>query len=80
MGVMPDYAFEGKGMRIDGVSDGKPAAKAGLKQGDVVIGLGDDIVTDVMSYMKTLSKFKKGDTAKVRVMRGKDELEMKVTF
>jgi hypothetical protein len=80
MGVMPDYAFEGKGMRIDGVTDGKPAAKAGLKQGDIVVGLGDDIVTDVMSYMKVLSKFKKGDTTKVKVLRGKEELEMSITF
>ena len=31
MGVMPDYVFDGKGLRIDGVTDGKPAAAAGLK-------------------------------------------------
>lgn len=80
MGVMPDYSFEGKGMRVDGVTDGKPAAKAGLKQGDIVTQLGDDPVTDVMSYMKALSKFKKGDTTKVKVHRGKEELEMSVTF
>lgn len=80
MGVMPDYAFEGKGMRVDGVTDGKPASKAGLKQGDVVIKLGDDEVTDVMNYMKALSKFKKGDTTKVKVLRGKEELEMNLTF
>jgi len=80
MGVMPDYAFEGKGMRVDGVTDGKPAAKAGLKQGDVVVKLGEDEVGDVMSYMKALAKFKKGDTTKVKVLRGKEELEMDITF
>ena len=80
MGVMPDYVFEGKGMRIDGVTDGKPAFKAGIKQGDVVIKLGDDMVDSVQTYMKALAKFKKGDTTKVKVLRGKEELEMSITF
>lgn len=80
MGVMPDYAFEGQGMRIDGVTDGKPASKAGILKGDVVTGLGDTPVKDVQSYMKALSAYKKGDTARVRVMRGDKELQMDVTF
>ncbi|HXB41497.1 MAG TPA: M20/M25/M40 family metallo-hydrolase [Bacteroidia bacterium] len=80
MGVMPDYVFEGKGMRIDGVTEGKPASKAGIKQGDVVIKLGDDEVDSVQTYMKALSKFKKGDAAKVKVLRDKQELEMNITF
>lgn len=42
LGVMPDYSFEGKGLRIDGVTDGKPASKAGLTKGDVVIELGNE--------------------------------------
>ncbi|WP_338039161.1 M28 family peptidase [Maribacter litopenaei] len=33
LGVMPDYLYDGKGMRIDGVTDGKPAADAGLEKG-----------------------------------------------
>ena len=80
MGVMPDYAFEGKGMRIDGVTDGKPAFKAGVKQGDIVIKLGDDVVDSVQTYMKALSKFKKGDTTKVKVLRDKKEIELTLTF
>lgn len=80
MGVMPDYVFEGKGMRIDGVTENKPAFKAGLKQGDVVIKLGNDTVDSVQTYMKALSKFKKGDTTKVKVLRGKEEMEMSITF
>jgi hypothetical protein len=27
LGVVPDYLYDGKGMRIDGITDGKPAAK-----------------------------------------------------
>lgn len=80
MGVMPDYAFEGKGMRIDGVTDGKPGFKAGVKQGDIVIMLGEDEVDSVQTYMKALSKFKRGDSTKVKVLRGKETLTLDLTF
>ncbi len=80
LGVVPDYAFEGKGMRIDGITEGKPASAAGLKQGDIVVQLGDINVVDMMSYMKALGQFKKGDTTKVKVMRGKDEVIKDITF
>jgi len=80
LGVVPDYAFEGEGMRIDGVSDGRPAAKAGLLKGDIVIQLGENKVTDMMTYMKALGKFTKGETTKVKVKRGKEEIEKDITF
>ncbi|MBS1765257.1 MAG: M20/M25/M40 family metallo-hydrolase [Bacteroidetes bacterium] len=80
LGVVPDYAFEGSGMRIDGVTEEKPAAKAGLQKGDIVIQLGDEKVMDMMSYMKALSKFKKGDTTKVKVLRDNSEVEREITF
>lgn len=80
LGVVPDYAFDGEGMRIDGVSDGKPASKAGLLKGDVVIQLGEHKVTDMMSYMKALGKFSKGETTKVKVKRGNDVVEKDITF
>ncbi len=80
MGVMPDYTFEGKGMRIDGVTDGKPASKAGIKKGDVVIQMGEMKVGSVMDYMKALSKYKKGDTAPVVVSREGKEVKLDVTF
>ena len=77
---MPDYAFEGKGMRIDGVTDGKPASKAGLKKGDVVIELGGKSVESVETYMTALSAFKKGDETTVKVLRDKETLTYKITF
>ncbi len=80
MGVMPDYAYEGKGLRIDGVTDGKPAAIGGLKKGDIVIKLGDLDITDIQAYMKGLSQHKKGDTVPVKILRDKKEMELKVTF
>ncbi|MEO5570056.1 MAG: M28 family peptidase [Bacteroidia bacterium] len=80
LGVVPDYAFEGEGMRIDGVSDGKPASKAGLNSGDIVVQLGENKVLDMMSYMKALGKFAKGDTTTVKVKRGNDLVDAQITF
>ena len=80
LGVIPDYMFDGKGMRIDGISEEKPAQKAGLKKGDIVIELGGKKVTDMMSYMKALAVFKKGDKSKVIVKRGEKEVEKEVQF
>lgn len=80
LGVVPDYTFEGEGMRIDGVTEGKPASKAGLQRGDIVIQLGDHKVFDMTSYMKALGMFNKGDTAIAKVKRGTDVLDVTVTF
>lgn len=80
LGVVPDYLYDGKGMRIDGLTEGKPAANAGLKVGDVVVKLGAIEVTDMMAYMKALSQFNKGDTTKVKVLRAGKEEEAEVTF
>ena len=80
LGVIPDYLFDGKGMRIDGVSEDKPAQKAGLQKGDIVIQLGDSTVTNMMSYMRALSVFEKGDKTKVVVKRGNDKVAKEINF
>ena len=80
MGIMPDYTFSGGGVKVDGVSDGRPAQKAGIKTGDIVTQLGDYNVSSVESYMQALSKFKKGDVTKVKVKRGAEELVLDIQF
>jgi hypothetical protein len=80
LGVIPDYLFDGKGMRIDGISEDKPAQKAGLQKGDIVIKLGDSLVVDMMSYMRALSTYKKGDQTKVVVKRAEEEVEKEINF
>lgn len=80
LGVVPDYLYNGTGMRIDGVSEGKPAQAAGLMKGDVVTKLGNFEVTDMMSYMKALSKFNKGDETTVEISRQKEKVIFSVKF
>jgi hypothetical protein len=80
MGVMPDYTFEGPGMRIDGTTDNKPAAKAGILKGDILIKLGDQEIKDVQAYMKALSMYKKGDAATVEVLRNNKVVKLNLIF
>ena len=80
MGIMPDYTFSGAGVRCDGVTDGRPAQKAGLKAGDVIIKIGEHNVNSMDSYMQTLGKFQKGEKAKVKFKRGNEEMETEVQF
>lgn len=80
LGVIPDYLYDGKGMRIDGISEEKPAQKAGLQKGDIVVKLGDSTVVDMMSYMKVLSTFEKGDKTIVVVDRKGEMVEAKIEF
>ena len=80
LGVIPDYLFDGKGMRIDGISEDKPAQKAGLQKGDIVVKLGDSAVVDMMSYMKVLATFDKGNTTKVVVDRKGELVEAEINF
>jgi len=80
LGVVPDYLFTGEGMRIDGVSEDRPAQKAGIQKGDVVKKLDTIPVTDMMSYMKALATFEIGQKAKVTVERDGELLEVEVEF
>jgi hypothetical protein len=80
LGVIPDYGYTGTGMRIDGVSAGKLAEKLGLQAGDVLLQLGEYSFVDVNAYMKSLSKFKKGDKTTLRYKRGSEERVAAIQF
>jgi hypothetical protein len=80
MGIMPDYTYTGNGVKADGVSEGKPAQKAGLKAGDIILQIGEYNISSLESYMQSLGKFKKGDKVKVKYKRGNDVLETQVEF
>ncbi len=80
LGVIPDYLFSGEGMRIDGVSEDKPAQKAGLQKGDIVVKLGDSTIVDMMSYMRALASFEKGQTTTVVVERDGEKVSAEISF
>lgn len=80
LGVMPDYSYQGKGLKVDAVTKDKPGEKAGLKAGDIVLQLGDTEVKNIYDYMGALGKYSKGDSATLKVQRGEKKLLLKVVF
>ncbi len=80
LGVIPDYLFDGVGMRIDGVSEGRPAANARIQRGDVVVSIDTVQVVDMMSYMQALSIFNAGETSTVVVQRAGKSVVVDVTW
>lgn len=80
LGIMPDYTFSGTGVRADGVTEGRPAANAGLKTGDIIIQLGDNVINSMDTYMQALNKFKKGDKTKVKYKRDGETKETDIQF
>jgi S1-C subfamily serine protease len=68
-------------MRIDAVTeDDGPAARAGLRAGDVVVRVGDVTVDDIYAYMDALGELAPGDATTVVVKRGDQTLKAEVQF
>lgn len=80
LGIMPDYLYEGKGLKVDGVTEGKPASVAGIKRGDVILQLGEHPTGSMDQYMAALGKFNKGDATKVKVLREGKEVSLDLKF
>ncbi|MBN9337693.1 MAG: M20/M25/M40 family metallo-hydrolase, partial [Chryseobacterium sp.] len=80
LGIMPSYADSKDGMLIDGVMDNRPAAKAGIEQGDVLTKIGKCEVKEVYSYMDCLAKINSGEEHPVTVKRNGEEKVFNVKF
>ncbi len=79
-GAIPEYAFEGPGVKLSGARGGSPADRAGLKAGDVVIRFGDRDIRNIYDYMYALGDHKPGDVVKLLVTRGSSTIEVSVTL
>jgi hypothetical protein len=80
LGVIPDYLYNEAGMRIDGVTEGRPAFNAGLIKGDIVKKMEELEIIDMMSYMQALGKFEKGQTITIVIERNGKLIEKELTF
>lgn len=78
LGTIPSYADSTDGLVLDGVRDGSPAAKAGLKAGDKVTKLNGKEVRNAMDYTYVLGTMKAGEEYEVEITRGTEKLTLKI--
>jgi aminopeptidase YwaD len=79
LGTIPNYAEANDGLRLDGVREDSPAAKAGLKAGDRIIRLAGREVRNVYDYTYALGEMKAGQEYEVELVRGSETLKLKIT-
>jgi len=75
-GSMPAYPNPEKdGVLLDRISENSPAAKAGLKDGDVLLSVGEHRTVTLEDFQAALTNFKPGDKVKIKFRRGKETVE-----
>lgn len=67
-----------EGVLITGVLQGGPASKAGLRPGDVVVGVADEPVRNTAQLLNAVANLAPPARAALKVQRGKDVLDLEV--
>lgn len=80
LGVMPDYSYSGKGLKIDAVSKARPAANAGIEAGDIITKLAGKEIGTIYDYMEILGEHEKGQSVEAEFTRNNVKKIVKVTF
>jgi hypothetical protein len=78
LGIRPSYSDDGEGVLLEAVSEGLPAARAGLQKDDRIVEMAGKPVKDLETYMTILYGQKKGDTIEVVVVRNGKKVPVKV--
>ena len=79
-GSIPDMGESEHGVKFADVRDGSPAAKAGLKGGDVLVEFGDRKIDNLYDFTYALRAHKPGDKVMVTVLRNGERLTRAVTL
>src|SRR5207247_11414820 len=79
LGTIPNYADSNDGLKLDGVRDDSPAAKAGLKAGDRVVKMAGHDVKNVYDYTYALGEMKAGQEYEVELIRDGKRMTLKIT-
>ena len=80
IGTVPDYAYQGEGYKLSGVSEGGPAQEAGLKGGDIMTKFGDRKITNIYDFMYAMGEHAPGDKVPVIVLRDGKEMTFEIVL
>lgn len=76
LGIIPDYGEEVEGVRLSGVREGSPAAKCGLRSGDLMVGWSGKKITNIYDLTYLLQEHRPGDEVDISVVRDGEELQL----
>jgi hypothetical protein len=79
-GSVPDFAEPPRGVRFADVTPASPAAKGGLKAGDILVKFGTDEIKNLYDFTYALRAHKPGDEVEVEVLRDNKSMTAKVTL
>ncbi|HLZ39906.1 MAG TPA: M28 family peptidase [Candidatus Sulfotelmatobacter sp.] len=68
-GSIPDFGQTENGVKFSDVKPNSPAAKAGLKAGDILVQFGDKPIKNLYDFTDALRRSKVGDVVDVKVLR-----------
>jgi hypothetical protein len=77
-GSIPDFGEVKDGVRFSDVRPGSPAAKAGLKAGDILVQFGDKPIHNLYDFTDALRRSKVGQVVEVKVLRDGKPLTVSV--
>jgi S1-C subfamily serine protease len=66
VGAVPDFAYPGPGLRVDGAVPGSPADKAGIKAGDIITHVNGKEVSNLGGFNEILKTLEPGQKAELR--------------
>jgi hypothetical protein len=77
-GSIPDFGDTPKGVKFADVRDGSPAAKAGLRAGDILIQFDSKPIENLYDFTYALRSKRPGDEVLVKVLRGTETISATV--
>jgi hypothetical protein len=77
-GSIPDFGKPGGGYALSGVSKDSPAARGGLRGGDLIVRLGESTITGLEDFDSALRKHRAGETVDVVVRRDGRDVTLQV--
>lgn len=80
LGTVPDFTPVERGVRLAGVAEGSPAERAGVRRGDVLVGLGEHEVGDLYDFTAALRASRPGEEVELRLLRDGTELVLRATL
>jgi S1-C subfamily serine protease len=80
LGTVPDFAYQGQGIRISGVSPGGAAELAGLQANDVIVQFNGQAVDSLQTYSDRLRAATPGDEIEITVQRGEQTFNVSATL